>query len=172
MEKRNSITKIVFTGPECSGKTTLSNYIAKKFNLPLVPEYARKYLNDLKRDYLYSDLLEIAKGQINLENTISNKQKILICDTNIQVIKIWSKIKFSKCHPFILKNQDKNAYYVLCAPDFTWQYDPLRENKNSRNMLFKEYQSELAFNNQKFIIAKGSIKDRKSLIENIVLKML
>jgi len=61
---------------------------------------------------------------------------------------------------------------VLCAPDFTWQYDPLRENKNSRNMLFKEYQSELAFNNQKFIIAKGSIKKRKSLVENVVLKML
>tara|TARA_A100001011_G_C14192631_1_gene792056 strand:+ start:672 stop:1190 length:519 start_codon:yes stop_codon:yes gene_type:complete len=172
MEKRNSITKIVFTGPECSGKTTLSNYIAKKFNLPLVPEYARNYLNDLKRDYLYSDLLEIAKGQINLEKTMSNKQKILVCDTNLQVIKIWSKIKFSKCHPFILKNQDGNAYYVLCTPDFTWQYDPLRENKNNRNMLFKEYQSELILNKQKFIIAKGSIKDRKSLIENIVLKML
>ena len=29
METRNNLTKFVFTGPECSGKTTLSSKIAK-----------------------------------------------------------------------------------------------------------------------------------------------
>ena len=67
MEKRNKIKKIVFTGPECSGKSTLSKAIAKKMQLPLVEEYARQYLNSLGRNYIYSDLAQIAKGQLNAE---------------------------------------------------------------------------------------------------------
>ena len=55
------------------------------------------------------------------------ENRILICDTNLQVIKLWSIIKFSKCDPFILKNQDKKALYILCKPDFEWTFDHLRE---------------------------------------------
>ena len=71
MEKRDDVQKIVFTGPECSGKTTLSNAIAKKLNAPLVKEYAREYLNNLNREYSYPDLLKIAKGQLKLEKNLS-----------------------------------------------------------------------------------------------------
>ena len=109
MEKRNKIKKIVFTGPECSGKTTLSNAIAKIINAPIVNEYAREYLHDLDREYSYSDLLKIAKGQIELEESqkySKSNSGVIICDTNLQVIKIWSQIKYSKCDTFILKNQD------------------------------------------------------------------
>ena len=59
MEKRTYMKKVVFTGPECSGKSTLSSAIANKFNLPLVKEYAREYLNNLNREYNYSDLIKI-----------------------------------------------------------------------------------------------------------------
>ena len=110
MEKRDKINKIVFTGPECSGKTTLSNHIAKIVKAPIVNEYAREYLNNLDREYSYSDLLKIAKGQIELEESqmySKSSSRLIICDTNLQVIKIWSQIKYSKCDPFILKNQDK-----------------------------------------------------------------
>ena len=57
--------KIVFTGPECSGKTTLSKEIAKHFNLVWVQEYARQYLENLERSYNYYDLKKIAQGQFN-----------------------------------------------------------------------------------------------------------
>ena len=44
--------KIVFTGPESSGKTTISESVAQKFNLPIVEEYARKSLTELNRAYI------------------------------------------------------------------------------------------------------------------------
>ena len=68
MEKANDMIKIVFTGPECSGKTTFSQLIAKKYNAPLVQEYAREYLNKLQHPYGYNDLLKIAKGQFWFQN--------------------------------------------------------------------------------------------------------
>ena len=95
MEKRNLIKKIVLTGPECSGKTTLSTDIATRFNLPIVKEYARSFLTKINRPYKYEDLLRIAKKQLEEENQKSNsksKKQLIICDTNLQVIKLWSLI--------------------------------------------------------------------------------
>ena len=93
MEKRSYIKKIVFTGPECSGKTQLSKQIAKHFGLIWVKEYARQYLNNLGRLYNYSDLKKIAQGQLNLEKQYSNND-LLICDTNLQVIKYGVLLNF------------------------------------------------------------------------------
>jgi len=175
MEKRNNIKKIVFTGPECSGKSTLSKAIAKKMQLPLVEEYARHYLNNLGQNYIYSDLVKIAKGQLKAEKkAIDNIEKgsTIICDTDLQVIKIWSQKKFRKCASFILNNQDIKAYYILCKPDFKWEHDPLRENENERMSLFKTYHQDLVQNNANFIIASGPLNKRISFINSEIRKMI
>tara|TARA_Y100001968_G_C19442492_1_gene763343 strand:+ start:1256 stop:1762 length:507 start_codon:yes stop_codon:yes gene_type:complete len=165
--------KIIFTGPECSGKTTLSTEIAKKFHAPLVKEYARDYLKHLNRPYNYNDLLEIAKGQLKLEKIASKKNPpLIVCDTNLQVIKTWSQIKYLKCDPFILKNQDPNAYYILCYPDVPWEKDPLRENQNNRLELFQYYHQDLTNNKYKFIIARGTHQNRMTFLESKILKMI
>ncbi|MBF25083.1 MAG: hypothetical protein CMP49_00995 [Flavobacteriales bacterium] len=166
--------KIVFTGPECSGKTSLSKAIAKKFNLPIVPEFARLYLNKLNRNYNYSDLIKIAKGQLDLEiKTEKNSdKKILICDTNLQVIKLWSLIKYSKCDSFIINHEDHQAHYILCYPDFKWQYDKLRENKYDRLEIFEKYKEDLVTSNRNFITTNGPIADRISLITNYIEQMI
>ena len=171
MEKRDYIKHIVFTGPECSGKTTLSKMISKKFNFPLVTEYARLYLSQLNRAYEYDDLIQIAQGQIQAEHQKKKQnptKKILICDTDLQVLKIWSKVKFSRCDSFILKNQNPNALYVLCVPDFKWEQDPLRENPHNRQELFKMYENDLLKNNRDFITVSGSIEKRITYLSNTV----
>ena len=162
--------KIVFTGPECSGKTTLSKEIAKHFNLVWVQEYARQYLKNLERSYNYSDLKKIAQGQLQLESR-HKENRILICDTNLQVIKLWSIIKFSKCDPFILKNQDRKALYILCKPDFEWTFDHLRENPSNREEIFNMYHKDLVENNMEFIVAKGSHNKRFQLISRLIHRM-
>tara|TARA_B100000902_G_C27183162_1_gene850004 strand:+ start:283 stop:792 length:510 start_codon:yes stop_codon:yes gene_type:complete len=162
--------KIVFTGPECSGKTTLSREIAKHFNLIWIEEYARKYLNKLQRSYKYCDLKKIAQGQLQLENR-TRKNQILICDTNLQVIKLWSLIKFSKCDPFIINNQDSKALYILCKPDFTWTFDHLRENPENREEIFNLYHQDLIENNMDFIIANGNHNERFQLISRLIHRM-
>ena len=175
MEKRNNIKKIVFTGPECSGKSTLSKAIAKKMQLPLVEEYARHYLNKLGKNYIYSDLVKIAKGQLNAEKkAIDNTEKdmTIICDTDLQVIKIWSQKKFGKCASFILNNSDIKGLYILCKPDFKWEYDPLREHKNDRMNLFETYHQDLIENNANFIIASGPLKERISFVNGEIRKMI
>ena len=163
--------KIVFTGPESSGKTTISQAISTKFHLPIVEEYARKYLTELKREYTYKDLIKIAKGQLQSEQKESNN-KLLICDTNLQVIKIWSQIKYNRCDSFILNNQDINCFYVLCSHDFKWTHDPFRESENNRNQLFEEYRQDLIKNTYDFITIEGSHEKRMKSVSDLIRKMI
>ena len=175
MEKRAKMMKLVFTGPECSGKTTLSTSIANSFNLPLVPEYAREFLNNLNRPYRYSDLVQIAKGQLALEHLHEQKKSrkpILICDTDLQVIKIWSKLKYSKCSPFILNNELSDSFYILCAPDFNWVYDSLRENASNRWEIFNYYKIDLITNKRRFIIVKGDVNNRLNIVSKLVQNLI
>ena len=69
--------KIIVTGPESSGKTTLSKSLSKNLNGKLVNEFARNYLTKNNNTYNIENLLEIAQNQLKLEN---QKSQIIICD--------------------------------------------------------------------------------------------
>ena len=60
----DSIRTIVITGAESTGKTTLTNELAKYYNSSYVNEYARTYVEKLSRPYNYNDIEEIAKHQV------------------------------------------------------------------------------------------------------------
>ena len=90
------MNKVIITGPECSGKTTLSEGLSLHYNSLFNNEYARDYIKSLNRSYIIEDLLKIAQKQ--WENEHNNlKQKFLICDTDLITIKIWSEYKFKRC---------------------------------------------------------------------------
>src|SRR5205085_4009363 len=87
--------KVCVLGPECTGKTDLSKFLATHYNTAWVAEYARAYLGKLGRPYVQDDLLKIAHGQLRMEDEwLRDANKLLICDTNLVVIKIWSEVKF------------------------------------------------------------------------------
>ena len=75
------MTKIIFTGPESSGKTYLSSFISQKYLLPLASEFAREYLIKINRSYNQNDLLFIAKKQLERE------QKNIILDTPTAIVR-------------------------------------------------------------------------------------
>ena len=150
------MNKIIITGPESSGKTTLSNDLKKHFNTHLVTEYAREYIDKLNSKYNYKDLLKIAKQQLKNEVEIQLKTP-LICDTDLITIKIWSEYKYSKCDKWILQNIQKQKnelrFYLLCKPDLEWKYDPQRENQFDRESIFDIHKNELeALNHQYSVI--------------------
>ena len=159
--------KVVITGPESSGKTTLAKSMADHFQVPWVSEFAREYLNGLDRPYEEKDLLAIARGQIKQENeAASTSPRVLICDTSLMVLKIWSEYRYGRCHPWILEQIERRPVdlYLLCSPDIPWEPDPQRENPNDRDELFKLYQRALL--NQPTRIICGDRQERFVLAVN------
>ena len=168
--------KIAITGPESSGKTTLTEKLAVKYNASSVPEFARNYLLERNGIYNQHDLDTIAIGQVNSLEAI--KTNFLICDTEMTVIKIWSEFKYKSCSETILNlyKQQKFDHYFLCYPDIPWEEDPLRENPNDREMLFDIYLNELKKNNLPFTVISGNLETRlktcKEVIERLSLPHL
>lgn len=139
--------RIVLTGSESTGKTTLASQLAAHFDTVWAPEFARQYLNDLGRPYQAFDLLEIAKGQVALEDEFVKKaSRLLFLDTSLEVLKIWSEYRYGNCHPWILEQLQLRLpdLYLLCQPDLPWEFDPLRENPHDRAALYERYRQTLA----------------------------
>lgn len=127
----SEIKKIAVIGPESTGKSTLSAALATELNTVWVPEYARTYLEKLSRPYEQQDLLEIARGQLELEDKLAREaNKLLICDTDLNVIQVWSHARYNSSHRFITEHIASRKYdmYLLTNIDTIWEEDPLREH--------------------------------------------
>src|SRR5688500_2464937 len=123
--------KIVILGPESTGKSTLAGQLAEHYNTVWCPEFAREYLLQLGRTYTFDDLLKIAYGQLELEDTMETQARngLYIIDTDMYVMKVWCEVAFNNCHTWILKQIVKRRYdlYMLCNTDLPWVQDGLRE---------------------------------------------
>lgn len=157
---------IIITGPESSGKSTLTNYLAKYYQMPMVDEVARQFLPGLGRPYNYSDLIEIARLEaVNLLNYRFAKAPVIFVDTWLVVMRIWMEVRYGKCEPWIrtLPELYSDAHYLLCTPDLPWEYDPLRENPDNRWELFEMYENVLNQHGLNYTIIEGVEQNRYDL---------
>jgi NadR type nicotinamide-nucleotide adenylyltransferase len=138
--------KVAITGPESTGKSTLSQKLAAHYNTVWVPEYARTYIEELDRPYTLQDLEAIAKGQLALEKELQEQaHDVLFVDTDLLVIKIWSEHAFGECPDWVLQQlkQQNYNFYLLMGVDLPWEPDPQREHPHLRQFFYDWYKREL-----------------------------
>jgi NadR type nicotinamide-nucleotide adenylyltransferase len=160
----SSIKKVVVIGPECTGKSELSAFLANHFSTEWVPEYARGYLDNLVRPYQQHDLTTIAHGQLRLEDkSLLHSNDVMFCDTNLYVIKVWSEFKYGNCDAEILKLISDRKYdlYLLTYIDIPWQADPLREHPDKRQQLYEMYLKEMQNQSVPCVEIKGDRSQRQ-----------
>lgn len=163
--------KIVFTGPESVGKSTLTKQISDLYDFPSVQELARQYLEKENRKYNIDDVLNIAKLQIEAEDFyFNNNASIVVLDTDLIVTKIWLLHCFNFCPLWIDEHIQKylETFHLLCYPDIEWKFDPLRENPEIRLYLFEEYKKEIEFNNFNYKIIKNNGEMRVQNVCNAI----
>jgi len=160
--------KIIITGPESSGKTTLCKALSIHFKIPYSEEYARVFLDKSGRYYKKDDLLKIAKKQLKSE------QNTQLLDTDLITIKIWSKHKYNSCDKWILeqieRQKSENRFYLLCKPDIPWQTDNQREDPYIREEIFELYKKEIVRleHDYFFVEGKNRIKNSISKISSLI----
>ena len=170
------VIKVVLFGPESTGKTTLSEQLARYYNTVWVPEYAREYLqnkwNDERKTCEPHDLLPIAEGQMYLENSLAEKAtKVLICDTDLLETKVYSEAYYvGHCDPTLEKYALQNNYdlYLLTNIDVPWVGDDLRDKPNERERMFTYFKETLEKHNRNFTTLTGDKKTRlNTAVEHI-----
>ena len=160
--------RIAFTGPESSGKTTLSLWLANELSgSTYVSEFAREYLEERQLTRATEeDFKQIASIQCE-RFTQSKESNYQIFDTDIFVLRIWNDEVFKLKLPELeILPSYKMDIHFLCAPDVEWEEDPLRSapNQDYRDNLFLKYKTELIQANSNFVVLSGSLNEKKSLI--------
>ncbi|HTE08617.1 MAG TPA: AAA family ATPase [Flavitalea sp.] len=162
------ISKVVAIGPESTGKSLLCEQLAQHYQTIWVREYAREYLLRHGKRYSFTDLLTIARGQLQLEDEGLQevRKNIILLDTNMQVMKVWCEFVFNACHQWILDRIIERKYdlYLLCNPDIDWVSDELREypDLESRTNLYHIYRDLLINQSTPWVEIRGEDSERKA----------
>lgn len=152
--------KIVMTGPESTGKTWLTKRLAGYYQTDWITEYAREYVENLNRMYNFSDMVVIAKHQINVvKNYKGTVNRFLFLDTDLIILKVWFDVIYNECPAWLteaIRNRNIDLY-ILCDTDIKWEDDPVRENPGqNREALIKLYEEELNMSGTPFVVIRGN----------------
>ncbi|QNL50854.1 ATP-binding protein [Olivibacter sp. SDN3] len=127
----NKPIKIAIVGPESTGKSIISEQLARFYGTVSVPEYSREYCRNLNRAYTLQDELNIYYGQLALERSLEPfaVNGLMFCDTTFLTVKVWCDYLFGNTPEEVLSRLKSHAYdyYLLMNIDLPWEDDPLRD---------------------------------------------
>ncbi|RTE66352.1 ATPase [Amphritea opalescens] len=152
--------RIVLTGAESSGKSTLAEQLSLVLNIPFAPEYARIYLEQNGPDYDLAQLTHLSVlHQAYQQTQVPLEAPLGIYDTDLINYKIWAEVVFGVCPRQIREAaaQESDHVYLLCNPDLPWEPDPLRENPRAdeREWLYQRHLSEIQRLNRRYEVVEG-----------------
>lgn len=158
MDILTSTQRIVLTGPESSGKSALTTYLAHVLGVPCAMEYARIHLERHGPHYDYPLLLTMGKQHLVYQKEqVPLDAPLGVFDTDLINYKVWCDIVYKQFHPELLREleNERNHLYLLCHPDLPWEADPLREHPHERMMLFDRHRAEIERVGRRYEIVSG-----------------
>jgi len=161
--QKSAIKKIAVVGPESTGKSTMSAFLAEHYHTVWVPEYAREYCEKLTAPPTWQDEINMFYGQLALEAEIAPKaNKLLICDTTFITVKIWSDYTFGRSPQEVLNELPLRPYdlYLLLDIDLPWEHDPLRDFPHLREHFMEIWHQELQALNANYVVISGMGTER------------
>ena len=162
------IKRIVIYGPESTGKTTLTESLARHFDEPYSPEYVRQYWIDHDGDITAKDLEAIGQGQSAGEKAAESRAKRMVfCDTDLLTCRLWDDLLFpGHCPDWVRTEGDLRArsaaLYLLCDNDLPYRPDPMRSfpDAEGRRMCRELWQRTLEELEVGFVLIQGSGEER------------
>ena len=154
--------RIVLTGPESVGKTTLAERLAQITGRSWVPEFARGYLEDRHGQIEAGDMPVIFWGQWELEQ---RALKDAILDTDVRMTVVWWERLFPPCPVFFKEqlSQLEPRKTFLLAPDVPWVADPVRYLPHEGEEFFSACQRLFNALGHPYHVLSGNWQQREQL---------
>jgi HTH-type transcriptional regulator, transcriptional repressor of NAD biosynthesis genes len=176
--------RVVIVGAESTGKTTLAEMLAKRFDTNWVPEYGREHwakkvaglsMNDVLPGWTVEEFRHIAETQQAREAAaVRETNRALICDTNAFATGTWFERYMGKRDAQVdaIGARDKVDLYLLCAPDVAFVQDGFRDGEQIRDWMHTRFREQLAACDTPYIEIRGDYEIRWRIAENALAELL
>ncbi len=167
--------RIVITGAESSGKSSLTQHLGKVFELPYALEYARYYLEENGPEYDFEQLKKMSRLHLNYQQEkVPISAPCGIFDTDLINYKIWAEEVFGYCPAEVSTGieQESSHVYLLCKPDLPWESDPLRENPYDLQRLYQRHFDEIIRLKRPYEEVEGYGRERMANAEAALCRLL
>lgn len=137
---------VVLIGPECTGKTTLAASLAAHFDVPWVPEAARRFVETVDTSLSEATVAPIARLSMALDDAArAEYPSVLVHDTDLVSTVVYSQHYYGMCEPWIeAEARARRAdLYLLCLPDLPWEPDGVRDRPTQRAELLAMFRETL-----------------------------
>jgi NadR type nicotinamide-nucleotide adenylyltransferase len=161
------VLRVVVTGSESTGKTTLARDLAHHFHTTWVPEYSRTYAQEklaatgLTLDA--SDVEPIARGQIAAQNrALASARGLLVLDTDLVSTTVYARHYYGECPAWIERaaRERRGDLYLLCDIDTPWVPDPQRDLPHVRGHMHALFAGALDALGVRYVTIRGSWEER------------
>lgn len=156
--------RIVVTGSECTGKSTLARDLAAAYSVDCVPEFFREFISTIGGRPQFSDHGPIARGQKAIEDDYRARAKgrLLFHDTDLLSTVAYCRAFFDRCPDWIQAAAiDRKApLYLLCDIDVPWVADGVRDRADRRPEMHQLFETVLTEAGATYVVLRGSREER------------
>ena len=145
------LLRIVVSGSESTGKTTLARELATWLRTTWVPEHSRTYAESIGRPLTEADVEPIARGTIAVDDAAAERAReagcdALVLDTDLASTLVYARHYYGLSVPWIEAawHARRPALYLLCHPDVPWVPDGVRDQPRERERLHARFAAQLA----------------------------
>lgn len=159
--------RVVLTGSESTGKTTLAQKLADHFHVSWVPEFVRKYADQKGAPLDFSDHGPIANGQIALEDEYrrdakARNERVLIQDTDLLSTAVYCAHYYGECPRWIQEaaRERRPDLYLLLDIDLPWVADAPRDRGHMRPEMQSLFRDAVERSGVPFVQIRGNAGER------------
>ena len=163
--------RVVITGSESTGKTTLAAMLARRFGTVASPEFAREYLELKPTPLDRHDVEVIAVGQLAQEERwLQRANRVLFLDTDLFSTVVYGEHYYGVVEPWIERaaRARQADLYLLLDIDVPWVADAQRDRGERRAEMHESFRATLERNGARVVTISGGWEERLQRAAEVV----
>lgn len=157
------VLRVVVTGSECTGKTTLAGRLAAHYGTVWTPEFSRAYAESIARPLTADDVEEIARGQLASEcDAEFDANRLLILDTDVLSTLVYGEHYYVHAPEWIedARAEYPTDLYLLCDIDVPWTPGPARDRGDRREEMHALFADAVRRTGDPGVLIRGAWDER------------
>ncbi|MFJ5765007.1 AAA family ATPase [Lysinibacillus sp. NPDC093210] len=174
---RDLITKVVFVGAMSTGKSTITEELARRYGTTFASEYGRDYWTEhqVDRRINLEAFDEIAVGHIEREEqALLAANRYLFVDTNAITTYMFALDYHGRAPELLtriaLENAQRYNLFFLCDDDIPYDDTWDRSGDQKRQIFHKQIIADLKERRIPYITLRGSLEERMHKVDEVLAK--